>query len=110
MATKVKKYYEVNKKSHTVTIDTSVKHTKADEEKVNLLVKVGGYDMRFKSEARAAAMTKKADGLNAATIREALKDDKKGLAKFEAIMKGEDKEFKKGFFAARKWYKGYKGI
>ena len=109
MAEKVKKYYTLDHDKQFVTVDTTVKPAKGDEEAVKLYVSMG-YKMRIKSQARAAKMKAKADGLNAAAIREALKDDKKGLAKFEAIMKGEDKEFKKGFFAAKKWYKGYKGI
>ncbi len=103
-ATAAKKYYIIDQKKHTITVDTTVKPAKGDEEAVALYVKMG-YDMRMKSQARAEAMKAKADGLNAAAIREALKGDKEKLAKFNAIMKGEDPDYKKGFFAAKKWYK-----
>lgn len=106
-----KKYYTINNKNgkHIITVDTTVKPAKGDEEAVKLYVSMG-YDLRMKSQARAAKMKEKADGLDADAIKEALKGDKEGLKKFEAIMKGEDKEHKRGFFAAKKWYKGYKGI
>ena len=102
---KVKKYYEINQKNHTVTIDTSVKATKADEEKVKLLVNIGGYEMRFKSEARAAAMKAKANNLKKEDILKAIDGDKEAKAKYEAIMKGEDPDYNKGFMCVLKWYK-----
>lgn len=106
---KVKKYYTVNQEKHTVTIDTTVKPTKADEEQVKLLVSMGGYEMRFKSAARAAAMKSKADGLNADAIRAELKNDKAALKKFDDIIHGAktgvtNADGKVGFFAAKKWY------
>lgn len=110
MAEKKKAYYTVNKKEHVVTIDTSVTPTKEDEKEVNLLVSLGGYDMRFKSKARAAAMkAKSTDGLNADAIKEALKNDKAALKKFDDIIHGAktgvtNADGKKGFFAAKKWY------
>ena len=106
---KVKKYYTLDHEKQFVTVDTTVKPAKGDEEAVKLYVNMG-YKMRIKSQARAEKMRAKADGLNAETIREALKSDKVGLEKFNTIMKGKDDEYKKGFFAAKKWYKEYKGI
>lgn len=106
---KVKKYYTLDHDKQFVTVDTTVKPAKGDEEAVKLYVSMG-YKMRIKSQARAEKMKAKADGLNAATIKEALKGDKEGLKKFETIMEGKDSEYKKGFFAAKKWYKEYKGL
>lgn len=107
--TGAKKYYVIDQNKHTITVDTTIKPAKGDEEAVKLYVNMG-YDLRIKSQARATAMKAKADGLDAAAIREALKGDKAGLAKFEAIMNGTDTEYKKGFFAAKKWFKEYKGV
>lgn len=109
MAEKVKKYFTLDHDKQFVTVDTTVKPAKGDEEAVKLYVSMG-YKMRIKSQARAIRMAEKADNLNAAAIREALKGDKEGLAKFERIMKGKETGYKKGFFAAKKWYKEYKGI
>lgn len=108
---KVKKYYTINNKKgkHIITVDTTVKPAKGDEEAVKLYVSMG-YDLRMKSQARAEKMKENADGLDTDAIKEALKGDKEGLKKFEAIMKGEDKEYKRGFFAAKKWFKEYKNI
>lgn len=101
-----KKYYTLDHEKQFVTVDTTVKPAKGDAEAVKLYVSMG-YKMRIKSQARAEKMKAKADGLNAAAIREALKGDKAGLAKFEAIIKGKEEGYKKGFFAAKKWYKEY---
>ena len=101
-----KKYYTLDHEKQFVTVDTTVKPAKGDAEAVKLYVSMG-YKMRIKSQKRANAMKEKADGLDAAAIREALKGDKAGLAKFEAIMKGKEEDYKKGFFAAKKWYKEY---
>ena len=54
-------------------------------------------------EKRAKAAAKRADSLTDAAIKEALKDDKKALAEYEAIKKQQGKGG--GFFAAKKWYK-----
>lgn len=109
MAEKVKKYYTLDHEKQFVTVDTTVKPAKGDEEAVKLYVSMG-YKMRIKSQARAKRMAQQADNLNAAAIKEALKGDKEGLAKFARIMKGEEAGYKKGFFAAKKWYKEYKGV
>lgn len=100
------KYYNVNHERQTITVDTTVKPTKKEEADVKLFVS-NGYKLRVKSQDRAQAMKDKADGLNADDIRNALKDDKKALDKFNAIVKGKDKEYKKGFFSAKKWYNEY---
>lgn len=110
---KAKKYYEIKKdkngKQHIV-IDFSVVPTDAEAAEVEFYSKKLGFEVKKKSQARVAAMKEKADGLNAEAIKEALKGDKAGLTKFEAIMEGKDKEYKKGFFAAKKWFKAYKEI
>lgn len=109
MAEKVKKYYTLDQDKQFITVDTTVKPSKADEEAVKLYVNMG-YKMRIKSQARAIRMAEKADNLKADDIRAALKGDKEALAKFERIMKGKEPGYKKGFFAAKKWYKEYKGV
>ena len=104
-----KKYYTLDHEKQFITVDTTVKPAKGDAEAVKLYVSMG-YKMRIKSQARAEKMKAKADGLDAAAIKEALKGDKAGLAKFDNIMAGKEEGYKKGFFAAKKWYKGYKEI
>jgi len=108
-AKKAKKYYTLDHDKHFITVDTTVKPAKGDEEAVKLYVSMG-YKMRIKSQARAKRMADKADNLKAEDIRTALKGDKEGLAKFERILKGKEEGYKKGFFAAKKWYKEYKGV
>lgn len=54
-----KKYLKVNPNNKTITIDFSVKPTAADEKKVQLYI-AGGYVIREKSEARAAAARERA--------------------------------------------------
>ena len=111
MADKVKKYFTLDHDKHFITVDTTVKPQKGDEEAVALYVKMG-YKMRIKSQARAEKMKKQADGLDAKAIREALKGDKEALKKFDDIIHGGGKngtgitnaEGKTGFFAAKKWY------
>lgn len=100
-----KKYYAIDQKKHVVTVDTTVKPGKGDEEAVALYVKMG-YAMRMKSQARAAKMKAKAaeTNLDKAAIMEAIKGDKEAVKVFNAIMKGEDKAHKRGFFAAKAWY------
>ena len=112
---KEKKYFTINNKDgkHIITVDTTVKPQKGDEEAVALYVKMG-YKMRIKSQARAEKMKKQADGLDAKAIKEALKGDKEALKKFDDIIHGKktgvtNAEGKVGFFAAKKWYlKEYK--
>lgn len=102
-----KKYYTIDQKKHTITIDTTVPPQKGDEEAVALYIKFG-YDMRIKSQDRAEKMRNRANSLDAATIREALKNDEKALKKFDEIVHGKRKESKDvGFFVAKKWYKDY---
>ena len=105
---KVKKYYTLDHDKHFVTVDTTVKPAKGDDEAVKLYVSMG-YKMRIKSQARAEKMKAKADGLNAAAIKEALKADKAALKKFDDIIHGAktgvtNEDGKTGFFAAKKWY------
>ena len=99
-----KKYFTIDQDKHVITVDTTVKPQKSDEDAVALYVKMG-YAMRIKSQVRAKAMKEKADNLTAEQIRTALADDKANLDKFEAILTGKDPDNKKGFFAAKKWYK-----
>jgi hypothetical protein len=47
------KYYKVNEKNKTVTIDTTVVPTISDKDLVTYYV-AGGYKLRVKSEKRAA--------------------------------------------------------
>ena len=100
-----KKYYTIDQKKHVVTVDTTVKPAKGDEEAVALYVKMG-YNMRMKSQARAEQMAAKAaeHPLDKATIMETIKGDKEAVKVFNAIMKGEDANHKKGFFASKAWY------
>ena len=105
-----KKYYAIDQKKHVITVDTTVKPAKGDEEAVALYVKMG-YNMRMKSQVRAAKMAEKAAETNIkkADIEAAIKGDKEAVKIFNAIMKGEDKNHKRGFFAAKAWYlKEYK--
>ena len=99
-----KKYYTVDREKKIVVVDTTVDAKKGEAEAVDLYLKAG-YDLRIKSQARADKMKAKADGLDADTIRAALKDDAEALTKFENIMEGKEAGYKKGFFAAKKWYK-----
>lgn len=101
---KVKKYYTLDHEKQFVTVDTTVKPAKGDSEAVKLYVTMG-YKMRIKSQVRAEKMLKKADKLDAKTIRAALAKDEAALGKFENIIKGEEDGYKKGFFAAKSWYK-----
>ena len=87
-----------------ITINDAVKPTVADDKDIALYVSAG-YIIRHKSEKRAKVATKRADNLNDATIKEALKDDQKALETYEAIKKQGGKGG--GFFAAKKWYKDY---
>ena len=96
------KVYTVNADKKTIIIDDSVKATAADNKDIAMYV-AAGYIIRHKSAKRAKAAAKRADSLKDENIKEALKDDKKALAKYEAIKKQKGKGG--GFFAARKWYK-----
>ena len=100
MATK--KAYTLNKEKKVITIDDNVKATRAEEKDIDRYV-AAGYEIKHKSEKRAKAATKRADGLKDENIKEALKDDKKALAKYEEIKKGKGEGF--GFFAAKSWDK-----
>ncbi len=102
----VKKYYTLDHEKQFITVDTTIKPAKGDSEAVKLYVSMG-YKMRIKSQVRADKMKEKADPTTAKVIREALKNDKAGLDKFNNIIKGKEPGYKKGFFAARKWYKEY---
>ena len=108
MAEKVKKYYTLDHEKQFVTVDTTVTPNKGDAEAVKLYVSMG-YKMRIKSQARAKKMKDNADGLNAESIKESLKNDKNALKKFEDIIHGKktgvtNADGKTGFFAAKKWY------
>lgn len=96
------KAYTVKADKKIIIIDDSVKATAADDKDIQMYV-AAGYVIRHKSEKRAKAAAKRADSLTDAAIKEALKDDKKALAEYEAIKKQQGKGG--GFFAAKKWYK-----
>ena len=98
------KAYTINPDKKIITINDAVKPTVADDKDIALYVSAG-YIIRHKSEKRAKVATKRADNLNDATIKEALKDDQKALETYEAIKKQTGKGG--GFFAAKKWYKEY---
>ena len=98
------KAYTINPDKKIITINDSVKPTAADDKDIALYVSAG-YIIRHKSEKRAKVATKRADNLNDATIKEALKGDQKALETYEAIKKQTGKGG--GFFAAKKWYKEY---
>lgn len=103
-----KKYFTLDHDKKFITVDTTIKPAKGDEEAVALYVKMG-YKMRIKSQKRAEEMRKKADGLDADAIKLALKDDEEALKKFDDIIHGKktNDDGKTGFFAAKKWYKEY---
>lgn len=94
-----KKYYTLNQKKKTITIDYTVKPTKEDETEVNAYI-LAGYIIKRKSAKRAAAAAKRAnDGLKGADIEAALKGNEEALAEYASI------KSERGFFAAKKWYK-----
>jgi len=104
MADKAKKYYTIDRQKMRVIIDESVNPSAAEEKTVAILAK-SGYEVHIKSQARAAAMKKKsAGGPNKEEIEAAIKGDKDAEKTFNAILKGEQAGYKKGFFAAKKWY------
>lgn len=49
-----KKYFKLNPKNKTITIDTKAKATAEDKEAIQMYVNAG-YIIRYKSEKRAAA-------------------------------------------------------
>ena len=98
----MRKAYTVKADKKIIIIDDSVKATAADDKDIAMYV-AAGYVIRHKSAKRAKAAAQRADSLTDAAIKEALKDDKKALAEYEAIKKKQGKGG--GFFAAKKWYK-----
>ena len=98
------KAYTINQEKKIITINDAVKATAADDKDISFYV-AAGYIIRHKSVKRAKSAAKRAESLNDAAIKEALKDDKKALEKYEAIKKQSGKGG--GFFAAKKWYKEY---
>lgn len=96
------KAYTIKADKKIIIIDDSVKATAADDKDISMYV-AAGYVIRHKSVKRAKAAAKRSDSLKDADIKEALKDDKKGLAQYEAIKR--KREGGGGFFAAKKWYK-----
>ena len=78
------KAYTINPDKKIITINDAVKPTVADDKDIALYVSAG-YIIRHKSEKRAKVATKRADNLNDATIKEALKGDQKALETYEAI-------------------------
>lgn len=98
------KAYTINPDKKIITINDAVKPTVADNKDIALYVSAG-YIIRHKSPKRAKVAAKRADSLNDATIKEALKGDQKALETYETIKKQSGKGG--GFFAAKKWYKEY---
>lgn len=98
------KAYTVKADKKIIIIDDSVKASAADDKDIAMYV-AAGYVIRHKSAKRAKAAAERVDGLKDADIKEALKDDKKALAKYEEIKTTSGKGG--GFFAAKKWYKEY---
>ena len=98
------KAYTINEEKKILTINDAVKATAADDKDMALYVQAG-YKIRHKSDKRAKVAANRADSLNDATIKEALKGDQKALETYEAIKKQTGKGG--GFFAAKKWYKEY---
>lgn len=97
------KFYTLDSKKMTITVDKSVTPTAADEAMLRTYIGLG-YKLREKSAKRAEAMTARANAdLKDADIREALKDKPDLLAQYETIRKGKGKGM--GFFAAKSWYK-----
>lgn len=96
--------YKVDAAKKIVVIDDSVKATAAEEKDIDRYV-MAGYIIKHKSQTRArqAAARAAKDTLTDAAIKEALKDDQKGLEKYLEIKGGKGKGT--GFFAAKKWYK-----
>lgn len=88
---------KVDTESKKVIIDWSIDPTVAEQKKLDFYVK-GGYKITDYSEARAAKMKDKADGLNKKAILEALKDDAEATKKFNKLLEEE------GFFVAKSWY------
>ena len=52
-------YYKLNKEKKTITLDNKVIPSAAEQNAVQMYV-VAGYEIRFKSEKRAAAARKRA--------------------------------------------------
>lgn len=102
--TMAKKYFTIDRDKKRITIDTSITPTAEEKEAVEMYGKFG-YDLFFKSQKRAAAMKKKASTLTKAQLEEAIKGNKEAEAKYAAIIKGDDPDYEKGFFAAKKWFK-----
>lgn len=96
------KAYTVNTKNRIITINDSVKATAIDEKDITMYVSAG-YIIRHKSEERSKAASKRADNLKDEEIREALKDNKEALTKYDSIKNKKGKGG--GFFAAKSWYK-----
>lgn len=96
--------YKVDAEKKIITIDDTVKATAAEEKDIDRYV-AAGYIIKHKSQKRAKQAAERAakDTLTDEAIKEALKADKEGLAKYEAIKGGKGKGT--GFFAAKKWYK-----
>lgn len=100
------KFYTLDSKKMTITVDKSVMPTAADEAMLRTYIGLG-YKLREKSAKRAAAMADKANAdLSNEAIVEALKDKPDLLKQYEEIRTGKGKG--KGFFAARSWYKKMK--
>lgn len=99
-----KKYYTQNTETMTVTIDSKVKPTAAEEHIVKMLI-AAGYKLAVKSEERSKEAKKRAAK---ETIKKASDMDMSKLtdaqqAELESILKGSGKGT--GFFAARAFYK-----
>lgn len=83
-----KSYFTVDEANKIIIIDPSVKPTQADHEKVRTY---GAFGFNIHTKKKASAKQK----LNKAQIREALKDNKEALSKFDKMCE------KDGFMKAR---------
>lgn len=104
MADTKKKYYTTNAEKMTVTIDVSVKPTKAEEKMVALLI-AGGYTPVPKSEARSkkAKQTAAAETIKSKKDMDLTKVTDEEAETIKEMLKGSGNGT--GFFAARAYYK-----
>ena len=95
-----KKYYSINTKNRTITVDLTVQPTRADETFISLKQNEG-YTVRVKSQVKSSQAKKRAEkeNLTKEVILKALEKDEANTKKFNEVL--EDK----GFFAAKSWYK-----
>lgn len=98
------KYFTQNAEKMTVTIDSKVKPTAADEHIVKMLI-AAGYKLVIKSEERSKEAKKRAakETIKKASDMDLTKLNKEQQKELNSILKGSGKGT--GFFAARAYYK-----